>query len=436
MDPRDVVHEIRERVTSGVERAREIVRDVAATVRERLPGATEREVAQTSGDFFVHATEHDVAEAGGDAALSPAVREQVVEADVLPAELAGLEEQRLGVPLEDNAIRQLEARGHGELVTAGVEALAAEDPEAAADVATLADEAAALTTLDKTDREHEDETAPGELLRRTTEYERQFRHQLAGMFGELLAGGLTDAEQQFIANNAELQHMIEAARASFAGEPVAAVEYVGSPEVMRQCALLVEAAHRVDGEYQARMAAVGERLGVAYSPGGVKSIGRMAEKTERENGGDVSRIKDVVRGRLIIPGDLRDDGQYIAAVRDAGFSIMRDRTTGEELIKRNYIAENGTPLPVRGQPKYLDTKITIKLTDKASGNEVSAEMVIATPEMAAATVAEHPLYEIRRSLNGTSAAEIRLKKKLRAVSANFYRSVSDRVAESVEKGGV
>ena len=109
MEQRGVVHEIRERVASGVERAREMVRDVTAAVRERFPTSSDTEVARASGDFFVHATESDVAEAGGDAALSPATREQVVEADVLPAELAGIEEQHQGVPLEGNAIMLLEA---------------------------------------------------------------------------------------------------------------------------------------------------------------------------------------------------------------------------------------------------------------------------------------------------------------------------------------
>lgn len=84
MEPRGVTAEIRERITSGVERARDAVRAVTAAVRERLPGASEREVAQASGDCFVDATERDVAEAGGDAALSPAVREQVVEANAQP----------------------------------------------------------------------------------------------------------------------------------------------------------------------------------------------------------------------------------------------------------------------------------------------------------------------------------------------------------------
>ncbi|WP_158645209.1 hypothetical protein, partial [Tsukamurella conjunctivitidis] len=109
-------------------------------------------------------------------------------------------------------------------------------------------------------------------------------------------------------------------------------------------------------------------------------------------------------------------------------------TTGKEKIKRKHIAEDGTPLSIAGQSQYMDTKITVKVPDAVTGTDIFGEVVIATPEMAAATVAEHPLYEIIRSLNGTSSAEVTLRLKLETLSETFYESVSEQLGSTLQPG--
>ena len=66
------------------------------------------------------------------------------------------------------------------------------------------------------------------------------------------------------------------------------------------------------------------------------------------------------------------------------------------------------------------------------GGITLCEIAIVTPEMAIATVSEHPIYEITRSLDGDKhPAAATLLHSLEEIQEEFYSGVSQQISKRV-----
>jgi hypothetical protein len=215
------------------------------------------------------------------------------------------------------------------------------------------------------------------------------------------------------------------------------------PELMADIERLHTVADEVNPMFQARMAMIASSFDdCLYQPSDVKSRERIYEKVTGDYGGDLSRLKDVVRCRLIHAGHPVKGGAHIERIiRRANYPIAIDVDNGREMIKNGFV-RHGRELPIDSLVRYTDIKMTIELYD-GKGQGVLGEIVIATPEMAAATKVEHPLYEIirtmetkikqKRVIGAVRQEEITLLRKLTSLNRSYYVLVAKSMAERVNK---
>lgn len=174
-----------------------------------------------------------------------------------------------------------------------------------------------------------------------------------------------------------------------------------------QLAIHLAAAHAAKPAYDAKLKAIGEKIGARVMLAGIKGGERLLEKHIRENGNNPAEMKDLVRGSLVV--NSLDEVRGALAAIGQNFTIAR---------KKDRFAK---PL----NTGYSDMLINIKLPGGILG-----EVQIHIPEMLA-TKGElgHALYDIERKLPKGNA----LKGQLVELQSRVYgsaRAAADQVVAS------
>lgn len=140
-------------------------------------------------------------------------------------------------------------------------------------------------------------------------------------------------------------------------------------------------AARILPDYSNAMQEIGQQVGaleVKVAP--LKGVARAVEKTMQENGGDVDRLKDLVRGTLVV--DNIDAGvQAIERIKQRFGPLTKERN-------------------LLTAPETRDGYRDINLNALVDGQPV--EVQINVPEMIRAKDAMHALYEERRTLDAVA----------------------------------
>ena len=277
----------------------------------------------------------------------------------------------------------------------------------------------------------------------------EYRHQLAEQF-TLWLRSIDTAEIEFIRGDEILRnktafvlHEFGIDRAApYFGEYRRTSYVARNPEIAQRAMELYGRAVEVDESFQARAAEIARSTGSMHIPGPIKDIPRIAEKMERDylsGRGDQETdldqlsaiVKDVARCRLVVDGNpIVADEPIIAKIEEIGLRIAED---GEHrpLIKRSFRDRHtGEPTPIETGVTHRDTKVTVTVEVPTSDGDIAlCEIAIVTPEMATATVFEHPIYEITRSLDGDERpTAVTLLSKLRRMQREFYGEVSQQIS--------
>lgn len=276
-----------------------------------------------------------------------------------------------------------------------------------------------------------------------------YRERLAELYLSCLQGMKAD-EIQFIRGDEELRNKTAYAlqELEIEGKHFNFGEYYVSPYVARDpdiawLALELNArAQQVDDVFQAKAAEIAQATGALHLPGEVKDVNRISEKLELDyrsrHGYEVAdvhqlapMVKDAARCRLVIQGDpTTEDQPIIDQIETSGLTIARD-ALDRPSIKRGFVDHHsGEPLDIESGTRYRDTKVTVTVeVPTRDGGVTLCEIAIVTPEMSTATVSEHPLYEITRSLEDDERPlAATLLHKLREVQEQFYGEVSQQIS--------
>ncbi len=169
-------------------------------------------------------------------------------------------------------------------------------------------------------------------------------------------------------------------------------------------------ANKVDPVFQSTAKGVADKLGLDYQAGPVKQFDSTFKKVINDYGGDVSRLKDSVRGTAL----MSDPANIQKAIE--GYT-----KAGAKLTSNLY---DSTSQNVTG---YKDAKVIITMPDGHRG-----EVIISTPEMA--YYKENGGHDIYKKMEKTSdAAELaKLQAQSRAHYAQAEAATAKRLAASAE----
>ena len=454
----------------------ELIEQAWLSVRGRLPGAGPIEVSRVVGQDLADEAELE-AKSGSTTtteAVTAALEQGVTEADE-------------GVPVADNPATLLEAARLHDEVTRAVAQVSEEDPDEAIAMAmtvTASEEylddlaagavdpdqaehfvelSATDSYVDPTDNSAE-QAGPDSVIALEAELKDRQRAELAGIVARLLdrvlPTGSPVAELVTGRYAPRFQHLLErlgvpdrwgiddAART----QTSEALGETPSPELLAQTKRILDVAGHLDSGFRSRVRQVVNQLNVqgvtcAHRPGPLKDAHRTAQKIQADYGGDASRLQDALRCRIVHTGDpVAVAEQAIAVIESAGMEIAtrRNKRTGENerIIKNRFVGSTGATRPIRGMSTYTDVKV-ITVALREGDDELLAEIVIAPPEMTAATDIEHTFYEIRRSIESELKLEERrtgeatpeddprrqLSSLLATASKQFYSLVSGSLAD-------
>lgn len=178
-----------------------------------------------------------------------------------------------------------------------------------------------------------------------------------------------------------------------------------SQEVSDAAAQVARAAEEVNPEFQNSLARAARDLNIEAINAPVKGVKRLAEKATFDYGGDLTQIKDAVRGTLLVtdPRNLND----IIAVLEQNFQINR--------------IKNGFDLPGGG---YKDIKVNVQLP-----NGMTGEIIVAPPEMIKAkeVLHGHALYEEARVAVDTGRLR-ELENQMNELYNNATEAMNQRLA--------
>ena len=207
---------------------------------------------------------------------------------------------------------------------------------------------------------------------------------------------------------------VEAAAKGF--EPVPIQAGGATPATLNDIAansrVLNASGQQADAAFQKDLADIASSLGVDYRPGPIKTVERIAEKTTREYGGNVGKVRDVVRGTLVV-----DNPQNLQGIVDnigRRYQITR--------VKNGY--EN---MPA-ARGLYKDIKVNV-----VGPNGVPSEVIVASPEMirAKSILDGDKLYkEARTTVDSAKLQE--LNGKMQKLYAEAESAEAKRLASSGE----
>lgn len=173
------------------------------------------------------------------------------------------------------------------------------------------------------------------------------------------------------------------------GEPKAlpksisqAIEETSMPaETRAQMVEMYRAAREVKPAFDQGVQEIAKQAGSPHEPqiAGLKNVGRAAEKTLADYGGDASRLKDIVRATVVV-----DNFEQLQRAIDA---------TAEKFGAHSIIDyRDNLRAPIDTVDGYRDVKMNVEI-----GGHI-AELQVNVPEMVKAKQGLHSLYEERRTL--------------------------------------
>lgn len=303
-----------------------------------------------------------------------------------------------------------------------------------------------------------DETRQSELSITSAEALTVYISELETAYGNRLAElfitcvhNLDTTEQDFIRSDEEIRNKVAFALQEFGidhdvlyfGDYRKSAYVAKKPEIARHAMELAAKAIEVDETFQAYAADIARTTGALHIPGPVKDMHRIAEKMETDYLSEMSneevvldrlsaRVRDAARCRLVVDGDPTvADESIIAMIEEVGLHIAEDEHHNPWIRRGFRDKDSGEPLNIESVKDYRDTKVTVTVeVPTGDGGVALCEIAIVTPEMAVATVSEHPVYEIIRSFDSDDARRsvLVIIRELRGLQEAFYGGVSQQIS--------
>lgn len=172
--------------------------------------------------------------------------------------------------------------------------------------------------------------------------------------------------------------------------------------------MLTDRAKTEDVGFQAKNTEIAKSLGTEYHPGPVKSLGRTLTKQMDDYGGDQTKLKDTVRGTMVL-ADHSPQGIQKAV----------------DTVKQHYpdaTVKNGYE---RYQNGYKDVKVNITTPAGHKG-----EIILATPEMLKAKhdMGGHELYNTYRDATKPPSERGQAEQKMNALYNQADAATNKRLA--------
>ncbi|MGC4104891.1 MAG: hypothetical protein QM753_00870 [Thermomicrobiales bacterium] len=449
---------------SRIQRAWDALEQLHDRVAELTPEASEQDIATQIGEYVADALIHDADRAAADDRVTPEVA-ALPRDDSTEVLLQGGVEDDLSIPLDGNPVTHVATEGHDELLADAATAISREDVEFGTETAILlgrAKENVDRTKLNippRPEQSHPDdaevmppahEAAPvDEIQAYLDRLDVEYKQRLAELFASGLQN-LSAEEIAFIHGDEELRNQVAYAIQGF-GIDQGSLDYgryhiepfrPGNSQILMRAMDLERRAMQVNDVFQDQAHAIAQATGSLHLPGPIKDARRIAEKMEKDYGDGqdhpdinllASKVKDAVRCRIVINGDPTVADQAVIDQIEGSRLIIAEDSHHHPLIKRSFRDRyTGEPIDIESSTSYRDTKVTVTITVEVrtrDGEATLCEIAIVTPEMAVATVAEHPIYEITRSLQGDKRPiAARLDARLKEIQNVFYGDVSLQIA--------
>lgn len=275
-----------------------------------------------------------------------------------------------------------------------------------------------IAKLRSDDREHGDGGSTQEASRRALKY---FAAGIAGRApkrGPLDVRAMADGTYQVIDGQATLGALKQIPKAAGArvrvvdlevreeaGDPKATARFRKfvqqlDPEQRAELVRMREDATTFRPTYDAGMAEAAKAAGATFKPGGLKSDpgwGRIAEKTVADNGGWAGKLKDFIRGTIIV-----ETQEQARAARDA--VIAKFGVAEGTKVRETLLAQSEAEILREDSSGYADIKINVP-----GPNGRIYEVQIATQAFLDAKKAGHKQYELVRSIDARVADRVRAK---------------------------
>lgn len=155
---------------------------------------------------------------------------------------------------------------------------------------------------------------------------------------------------------------------------------VDQETLVRELTDILRRASSVKVEFDSVVTKVAEEIGADVMLAPIKSYARAMEKVLADYNGDCSRLKDAVRGTLVV--ETAAEAQEVLA------AVLARMGEANCVVKRNWLVE-GAKVP---SPMYRDVLMYVTI------NGVVCELQINTVAMIQAKDYGHRLYEGARSL--------------------------------------
>jgi len=167
---------------------------------------------------------------------------------------------------------------------------------------------------------------------------------------------------------------------------------------------IVGKAAKTDSQFQASLQQAARDLGTTVQASPAKGINRVTEKGIKDYKGDLSEVKDAVRGTIVLKDPSKVD-EVVTALRQR-YNVTRVKNTLD-------------------RPGYGDVKVNVALSKGQTG-----EIILATPEMIAAKASGgHKLYKQARTMK-EGPERSRLEQEL----TKIYEEASSSTQRRLNKG--
>lgn len=176
-------------------------------------------------------------------------------------------------------------------------------------------------------------------------------------------------------------------------------------------------------KYDAGMQEIADQVGVQFQPTGLKSDsgwGRIAEKTVADNGGHADRLKDFVRGTIVVETPEQAEAVLNSVLEKFG------QAEGTK-VRKNMLLASEQELLVADESGYADIKLNIP-----GDNGRIYELQISTEAMLKAKEVGYKHYEGVRSIDAAVMKKPGLKEG--DLSKEELRAVLQKGMSSVQKG--
>lgn len=163
-----------------------------------------------------------------------------------------------------------------------------------------------------------------------------------------------------------------------------------SPEARADLAKQQMEAQAFKPKFDAGLDEIAKQIGATTKLPGLKSKsgwGRIAEKTVADNGGDAAKLKDFVRGTIVV-----ETPEQAQAAMDA--VLAKFGQAPKTSIRQNMLLENEQQLLAADESGYADIKINVQ-----GDNGRVYEVQISTEAMLKAKDVGHKFYEDARSID-------------------------------------